>query len=82
MKVSASGLHKDYAGTKALDGIDLDVDGDVSVLALIGPSGGGKSTLLRVLGGLEIPNSGSVSISGKNMDFGSEIDDNVFSSGS
>ncbi|MED5586666.1 MAG: amino acid ABC transporter ATP-binding protein [Verrucomicrobiota bacterium] len=72
MKVSASGLHKDYAGTKALDGIDLDVDGDVSVLALIGPSGGGKSTLLRVLGGLEIPDSGSVSISGKNMDFGSE----------
>ena len=72
MKVSASALHKDYEGIKALNGINFNVDEDVSVLALIGPSGGGKSTLLRVLGGLEIPDSGSVSISGKNMDFGSE----------
>jgi polar amino acid transport system ATP-binding protein len=72
MRVSASGLHKHFGETKALDGIDFDVAGDVSVLALIGPSGGGKSTLLRVLGGLEIPDRGSVSVSGEEMDFSSE----------
>lgn len=72
MRVSASALHKSFGQTKALDGIDFDVEGDVSVLALIGPSGGGKSTLLRVLGGLEIPDGGSVSISGEAMDFSSE----------
>lgn len=72
MRVSASGLHKHFGETKALDGIDFDVEGNVSVLALIGPSGGGKSTLLRVLGGLEIPERGSVSVSGEEMDFSSE----------
>jgi len=36
----------------------------VQVLVLIGPSGGGKSTLLRVMGGLEIPCSGSVHYDG------------------
>lgn len=72
MRVSASGLHKRFEETKALDGIDLDIKEDVSVLALIGPSGGGKSTLLRVLGGLEVPDKGVVSVSGNEMDFSSE----------
>jgi polar amino acid transport system ATP-binding protein len=72
MRVSASGLHKRFGETKALDGIDFNVEGDVAVLALIGPSGGGKSTLLRVLGGLEVPDMGTVSVSGGEMDFGSE----------
>ncbi|MCP4849235.1 MAG: amino acid ABC transporter ATP-binding protein, partial [Verrucomicrobiaceae bacterium] len=72
MRVSASGLHKRFEETKALDGIDFDIKEDVSVLALIGPSGGGKSTLLRVLGGLEVPDEGVVSVSGTEMDFSSE----------
>ncbi len=72
MRVSASGLHKRFDETKALDGIDFDIKEDVSVLALIGPSGGGKSTLLRVLGGLEVPDEGVVSVSGTEMDFSSE----------
>ncbi|MFP6873075.1 MAG: amino acid ABC transporter ATP-binding protein [Verrucomicrobiales bacterium] len=73
MRVSASGLYKRFGETQALDGIDLEIAGDISVLALIGPSGGGKSTLLKVLGGLEVPDRGMVSVSGGEMDFSSEL---------
>src|SRR5205085_2568445 len=37
--------------------------------ALIGPSGGGKSTLLRIIAGLETPNSGNVSLNGHRIEF-------------
>ena len=59
-------------GVKALDGVTADVyKGDV--IAVIGPSGGGKSTFLRSLNLLETPTSGSilfhgVDITGKKVD--------------
>lgn len=37
---------------------------DGSLMALLGPSGGGRSTLLRVIAGLEAPDSGEVLFSG------------------
>lgn len=61
MKLDASAVIKNYGATRALDGLTLRADG-VSVLALIGPSGGGKSTLLRVLGGLESADAGTVRV--------------------
>lgn len=61
MKLEITGLTKRYGSHAALDGLDLHVAGG-KVLVLVGPSGGGKSTLLRVLGGLETPDSGSVVI--------------------
>lgn len=61
MKLEVTGLTKCYGTTRALDGLSLPVE-TARVLVLIGPSGGGKSTLLRVLGGLETPDSGSVKI--------------------
>ena len=67
-------LKKYYNGgdVKALDGVTVDVyKGDV--IAVIGPSGGGKSTFLRSLNLLETPTSGSilfngVDITGKKVD--------------
>ena len=72
--IQVKDLKKYYNGgdVKALDGITVDVyKGDV--IAVIGPSGGGKSTFLRSLNLLETPTSGSiifdgVDITGKKVD--------------
>ena len=63
MKLEVTGLTKCYGKTRALDGLLLPIE-TARVLVLIGPSGGGKSTLLRVLGGLETADSGTVAING------------------
>jgi polar amino acid transport system ATP-binding protein len=59
MKLEVTGLMKSYGKTRAADGLSLMVE-SARVLVLIGPSGGGKSTLLRILGGLETPDTGTV----------------------
>ena len=69
MRVSVSGVEKHYGATRALDGAEMELGDEVSVLALIGPSGGGKSTLLRVVGGLEVPDAGEVTIDGEQVDY-------------
>ena len=50
----------------ALDDVSLEVP-DGSLTALFGPSGGGKSTLLRVVAGLEIPDAGTVEFDGQDV---------------
>ena len=51
---------------QVLKGIDLNVDkGEICVL--LGPSGSGKSTLLNIIGGIDSPDSGYVSIDGEKM---------------
>jgi putative ABC transport system ATP-binding protein len=51
---------------QVLKGIDLSVDkGEICVL--LGPSGSGKSTLLNIIGGIDSPDSGYVSIDGEKM---------------
>ena len=54
-----------------LDGVSLDLE-KVHTLVLIGPSGGGKSTLLRIIAGLEYPDSGEVEINGERVVFQEE----------
>lgn len=67
MSIETHGLTKQYDSTVALRDVSVSVGDDVQVLALIGPSGGGKSTFLRLIGGLERPGSGSVSVDGKTL---------------
>jgi len=59
---------KRFDGHLVLDAISLDLE-KVHTLVLIGPSGGGKSTLLRIIAGLEYPDSGEVSLNGEPVVF-------------
>lgn len=51
---------------KALDGVNLEIENG-EFLAIVGTSGSGKSTLLHMLGGLDRPTSGSVTVGGKDI---------------
>jgi peptide/nickel transport system ATP-binding protein len=61
--IRVRGLTKSYVGTSVLDGLDLDV-GDGEVVGIAGRSGGGKTTLLRCLLGLERPDAGELRLAG------------------
>ncbi|MHA3705035.1 sulfate/molybdate ABC transporter ATP-binding protein [Jatrophihabitans sp. YIM 134969] len=63
MGVEARNIVKTFGAFTALDDVDLSV-GDGKLTALLGPSGGGKSTLLRIIGGLDQADSGRVEING------------------
>ena len=65
MKLEATALTKRYGAHAALDGAAFQTGEEARVIALLGPSGGGKSTLLRVLGCLLVPEEGSVSLDGR-----------------
>jgi sulfate transport system ATP-binding protein len=64
MAIDVRNVSKSFNGFRALEDVSLSVP-DGSLTALLGPSGGGKSTLLRVIAGLEAPDSGEVLFSGE-----------------
>ena len=64
MSIVVDSVSKRFGEFVALDDVSLEVR-DGSLTALLGPSGGGKSTLLRVIAGLETPDSGRVDIAGE-----------------
>jgi ATP-binding cassette subfamily F protein 3 len=57
--VSARGLVKSFGGRRILDGLDLELADDARI-GVLGPNGGGKSTLLRILAGAEHADAGEV----------------------
>ena len=59
-------LHLSYGEHVALDDVSLSV-GSGEVVAVLGPSGSGKSSLLRAIAGLEIPDSGRISIDNRDL---------------
>ena len=63
MRIKLDRLSKKFGTRTVLDRIDF--EDDFTTLAIIGSSGGGKSTLLRILGGLLEPTSGTASLNGK-----------------
>ena len=64
VRLSIRGLHMSYNGNEVLKGINLDVNAR-EIFVIIGPSGGGKSVLLRQIIGLEEPEQGEVLIEGQ-----------------
>jgi putative ABC transport system ATP-binding protein len=59
--------HYDDMTQPALDGIDLDIEPG-RITAIMGPSGGGKSTLLNLVGGLDRPTRGEIVVDGVRVD--------------
>ena len=66
MTLSLKAITKKFGGRTILHNLDLTV-GDGECVALLGPSGCGKSTALRLIAGLDQPESGSISIDGTEM---------------
>lgn len=65
--IEIRGLSKRYGNNIVLDKVDLDIE-QGQVVAIIGPSGTGKSTLLRCMNLLEKPESGTIVINGRHFD--------------
>jgi sulfate transport system ATP-binding protein len=63
LAIEVSGIDKSFDGQPVLRDVSVSV-ADGSLTALLGPSGGGKSTLLRIIAGLEVPDRGMVVIAG------------------
>src|SRR3984957_10084888 len=64
VSLQVRGLRKSFGGQEVLKGIDLDVlSGEIFVI--MGPSGSGKSVLLKHLIGLETPDAGEILINGE-----------------
>jgi len=60
------GANKRYGDFAALDNVDFEVPTG-SLTALLGPSGSGKSTLLRAIAGLDQPDTGTITINGRDV---------------
>ncbi|WOF15322.1 ABC transporter ATP-binding protein [Methanoplanus sp. FWC-SCC4] len=66
------GLYKKFGEKQVLNGVDLEIKKG-EVFTIIGPSGQGKSTLLRIMNLLETPTSGSVIFDGKDLFEGGRV---------
>ncbi len=67
MRIKIENLTKTFGDQQVLKDVSLDTE--VNALAVIGPSGGGKSTLLNILGGLLTPTSGTLEVDDRLIEF-------------
>ncbi|MFO1538130.1 MAG: ABC transporter ATP-binding protein [Actinomycetota bacterium] len=65
--LACTGVTKAFGGRTVLDGIDLEVEPG-TITAILGPSGEGKTTLLRIVAGFETADAGTVAIRGQVVD--------------
>ncbi len=61
--IDVKGIKKSFGKLQVLKGIDLHIDKG-EVVSIVGPSGAGKTTLLQIMGTLDRPDSGQVSVDG------------------
>jgi len=64
--VEARAVHKRYGAVRALGGVSLEVE-EGEFFALLGPNGAGKTTLISALGGLAIPDAGTLAVMGHDV---------------
>ena len=64
--ITVTDIRKNFGAVEALKGVSLDVAEGEKVV-VIGPSGSGKSVLIRCINGLEVPDSGTVVVEGMNL---------------
>jgi sulfonate transport system ATP-binding protein len=64
LPVSLSGVGKSFGARKVLEALDLEIPAG-QFLAIVGRSGGGKTTIMRLLAGLDTPSAGSILIDDK-----------------
>ncbi|HWY74760.1 MAG TPA: ABC transporter ATP-binding protein, partial [Verrucomicrobiae bacterium] len=66
MSIELKNVSKKFGEVAAVNGVNFSVK-DGELMALLGPSGGGKTTVLRMIAGLEIPTEGDIFIAGKRV---------------
>jgi len=66
MSIELRNVSKAFGGVSAVNNVSFSIQ-DGELIALLGPSGGGKTTVLRMIAGLEMPSSGDVFIRGQRM---------------
>lgn len=64
--INIQGITKSFGNLQVLKGIDLHI-GKGEIVSIVGPSGTGKTTLLQIIGTLDRPDSGSVTVDGINV---------------
>jgi ABC-type sugar transport system ATPase subunit len=75
-QIELCGIKKKYGKTEALKNIDLVVQ-DKEFLVLFGPAGAGKTTILKLIAGIELPTEGTVKINGETANLIETSDRNV-----
>lgn len=64
--IQLEGITKSFGSLQVLKGIDLTIH-QGEIVSIVGPSGAGKTTLLQIMGTLDQPDAGTVSIDGENL---------------